>query len=38
MSRSVRTEAAWFDEECLQFLDQTKQAKLQWLNDQTKAM
>jgi len=33
MSRSVRTEAAWFDEECLQFLDQTKQAKLQWLND-----
>ena len=23
----------WFDEECLQFLDQRKQAKLQWLND-----
>jgi uncharacterized protein (DUF2461 family) len=23
----------WFDEECLQFLDQRKQAKLQWLQD-----
>jgi len=23
----------WFDEECSQFLDQTKQAKIQWLQD-----
>ena len=23
----------WFDEECLQFLDQRKQAKMQWLQD-----
>ena len=23
----------WFDEECLGFLDQRKQAKLQWLQD-----
>ena len=23
----------WFDEECSQFLDQRKQAKVQWLND-----
>jgi len=23
----------WFDEECSQFLDKRKQAKMQWLND-----
>jgi len=23
----------WFDEECLGFLDQTKQAKMQWVQD-----
>jgi hypothetical protein len=23
----------WFDEECLGFLDQRKQAKMQWLQD-----
>jgi len=23
----------WYDEECLQFLDQRKQAKMQWLHD-----
>jgi hypothetical protein len=23
----------WFDEECLQFLNQRKQAKMQWLQD-----
>ena len=30
----------WFDEECLRFLDQRKQAKMQWLQDanQNKAM
>ena len=25
--------APWFDEECSQFLDQRKQAKMQWLQD-----
>ena len=24
---------AWFDEECLGFLDQRKQAKMQWVQD-----
>ena len=27
-----------FDEECVGFLDQRKQAKLQWVQDQAKAM
>ena len=27
----------WFDEECLQFLDERKQAKMQWLQDQTQS-
>ena len=26
----------WFDEECLGFLDQMKQDKMQWLNDPAK--
>jgi len=25
----------WFDEKCLGFLDQRKQAKMQWLQDPT---
>ena len=25
----------WFDEECLRFLDQSKEAKMQWLQDQS---
>jgi hypothetical protein len=28
----------WFDEECLVMLDQRKQAKIQWIQIQTKAM
>ena len=28
----------WFDEECLGFLDQRKQAKMQWVQDPSKAM
>ena len=36
MSRAAQTEAAhepWFDEECLHFLYQRKQAIMQWLQD-----
>jgi hypothetical protein len=28
----------WFDEECLGFLHQKKQAKMQWVQDPSKAM
>jgi hypothetical protein len=28
----------WLDEECLQFLHQRKKAKMQWLQDSTKAV
>jgi len=28
----------WFDEECLGFIDQRKQGKIQWINDPAKAM
>jgi len=28
----------WFDEECLGFLDQRKQAKMQWVHDSNKAL
>jgi hypothetical protein len=28
----------WFDEECLGFIDQRKQDKMQWINDPAKAM
>jgi hypothetical protein len=28
----------WFDEECLNFLHQKKQAKMQWVQDPCKAM
>jgi hypothetical protein len=27
----------WFDEECLDLLDQRKQAKMQWLQDPTES-
>ena len=27
----------WFDEECLKFLDQRKEAKMQWLQDQNRS-
>ena len=27
----------WFDEECLGFLDQRKQAKMQWIQDQSQS-
>ena len=27
----------WFDEECLRFLDQMQQAKIQWLQDQSQS-
>jgi len=29
----LKQQKPWFDEECLNFLDQMKQAKLQWLQD-----
>jgi hypothetical protein len=28
----------WYDEKCSQFLDQRKQAKMQWLQNQTEVM
>jgi len=28
---------AWFDEECLWFLDQRKQAKMQWVQDTSRS-
>jgi hypothetical protein len=28
----------WFDKECLGFLNQRKQAKMQWIQDPAKAM
>ena len=28
----------WFDKECVAFLDQRKEAKMQWSKDQTKVM
>jgi len=27
----------WFDEECLKFLDQRKEAKIQWLQDHNRS-
>jgi len=30
----LKQHETWFDEECLPFLDQRKQAKKQWLEDQ----
>ena len=30
----LKQHRTWFDEECLRFLDQRKQAKKQWLQDQ----
>ena len=30
---SLKQHKPWFDEECLGFLDQSKQAKMQWLHD-----
>ena len=29
----LKQQKPWFDVECLHFLDQTKQAKVQWLQD-----
>jgi hypothetical protein len=29
----LKQHTPWFDEECLHFLDQRKQAKMQWLQD-----
>jgi len=29
----LKKKKQWFDEECLGFLDQTKQAKMQWVQD-----
>jgi hypothetical protein len=31
--QDVKQHKPWFDEECLGFLDQRKQAKVQWLQD-----
>ena len=33
----VKQHNPWFDEECLGFLDQRKQAKMQWLQDPNKS-
>jgi len=30
---NLRQQNPWLDEECLRFLDQRKQAKIQWLQD-----
>jgi len=35
---NLKQHKPWFDEECLGFLDQRKQAKMQWVQDQDKAM
>jgi len=29
----LKHDKPWFDEECLHFLDQRKQAKMKWLQD-----
>jgi hypothetical protein len=29
----LKQQKVWFDEECLDFLDQRKQAKMQWVQD-----
>jgi len=31
--QEMKQHKPWFDEECLGFLDQRKQAKLQWIQD-----
>jgi len=31
--QELKQHKPWFDEECLGFLDQTKQAKMQWIDD-----
>ena len=36
--QELKQHKPWFDEECLHFLYQRKQAKKQWLQDPTKAM
>ena len=33
----LKQQRPWFDEECLWFLDQRKQAKMQWLQDTSKS-
>jgi len=34
----LKRHTAWFEEECLGFLDQRKQAKMQWVQDTSQAM
>ena len=34
----MKRHKAWFDEECLGFLDQRKQAKMKWVQDTNQAM
>jgi len=31
--QELKQHKSWFDEECLGFLDQRKQAKMQWIHD-----
>jgi len=31
--QELKQHKPWFDEECLRFLDQRKQAKMQWIHD-----
>ena len=31
--RELKQHKPWFDEECLHFMDERKQAKLQWVQD-----
>jgi len=33
----MKVHEPWFDEECLRFWDQRKQAKMQWLQDPNKS-
>jgi len=34
----LKQNKSWFDEECLDFLDQRKQAKIQWIQDPSQAI
>jgi len=34
----LKTHKPWFDDECLHFLDQSKQAKMQWFQNPTKTL
>ena len=35
--QELKQHKPWFDEECLSFLDQRKQAKMQWIHDQSQS-